>query len=218
VRRAAEATRMDPNSDARAQGAVDLPTIQKWINFWFSSAVELFGGEISSNAADYFATGLKGRYKEQLKYQDHRALEGVYAVDVPENGLLSKREVPLRNAMNEVLRDEYVEDCERACRNWNRTIAETGLTGFELSIPHRRFNRSMGLYAGQSYDLRGNPITAEEFEKNRNAWLPTAEDRAYVRSLMKPVYEPGKFASWISPPKKGVQDKPIEYEYVKFHH
>jgi benzoyl-CoA 2,3-dioxygenase component B len=218
VRRAAEATRLDPNGDARAQGAIDLPTIQKWINFWFSSAVELFGGEISSNAADYFATGLKGRYKEQLKYQDHRALEGVYAVEVPENGRLSKREVPLRNAMNEVLRDEYVEDCERACRNWNRTIAETGLTGFELSIPHRRFNRTMGLYAGQSYDLRGNPITAEEFEKNRSAWLPTADDRAYVRSLMKPVYEPGEFASWIAPPKKGVHDKPIEYEYVKFHH
>jgi benzoyl-CoA 2,3-dioxygenase component B len=218
VRKAAEATLADPNGDARKLGAVDLPTIQKWINFWFSSAVELFGGEISSNAADYFATGLKGRYKEQSKYQDHRALEGVYSLEVIDEGRLSSREVPLRNAMNEVLRDEYVEDCERACRNWNRTIADTGLTGFELSIPSRRFNRSMGLYAGQSFDLRGNPISAEEFERNRNAWLPTSEDRAYVRSLMKPVYEPGKFASWIAPPKKGVQDKDIDYEYVKFNH
>jgi benzoyl-CoA 2,3-dioxygenase component B len=114
VRRAAEAAMADRNEDARAQGAIDLATVQKWINFWFSSAVELFGGEISSNAADYFATGLKGRYREQKKYDDHSALGGVYGVDVWENGRISSREVPLRNAMNEVLRDEYIADCERA--------------------------------------------------------------------------------------------------------
>ena len=106
VRRSAEATKADPNEDARNQGAIDLPTIQKWINFWFSSAVELFGGEISSNAADYFATGLKGRYQEQKKYEEHKALDAVYELDTLEGGRLSSTEVPLRNAMNEVLRDE----------------------------------------------------------------------------------------------------------------
>ncbi len=215
VRRAAEATKADPNEDARARGAIDLPTIQKWINFWFSSAVELFGGEISSNAADYFATGLKGRYREQHKYEDHRALGDVYAVDVFEDGRLTRREVPLRNAMNEILRDEYVADCERACRKWNDTIASTGLTGFELTIPHRRFNRSMGIYAGHGFDPQGAPIGRDEFEARRGEWLPTEDDRAFVRSLMKPVYEPGRFAPWIAPPQKGVQGAPIDYEYVK---
>jgi benzoyl-CoA 2,3-dioxygenase component B len=215
IRRAAEATMKDPNGDARAQGAIDLGTIQKWINFWFSSAVELFGGEISSNAADYFATGLKGRYREQQKYEDHKALEGAYVVDVLENGRLSKREVSLRNALNEVLRDEYVWDCERACKKWNRTIEEVGLTGVKLYIPHRRFNRSMGIYAGQRFDVAGEPITEEMWQAKKDGWLPTPADREYVRSLMKPVYEPGKFASFIAPPQKGVHGQPIDFEYVK---
>ena len=216
VRRAAEATKEDPNGDARKHGAIDLPTIQKWINFWFSSAVELFGGEISSNAADYFATGLKGRYREQQKYEDHRALGDVYVMEVAENGRLDRKEVPLRNAMNEVLRDEYVADCERACRKWNKTIEDTGLTGFQLFIPNRKFNRSMGIYSGMSFTPSGELISREQFESRRAEWLPTPEDREYVLSLMKPVTEPGKFASWIAPPPKGVQGTPLDYEYVKF--
>ena len=216
VRRSAEATLADPNGDARNQGAIDLVTIQKWINYWFSSAVELFGGEISSNAADYFATGLKGRYREQQKYDEHGALDGGYELDVLESGRLTRKEVPLRNAMNEVLRDEYVADCERACRKWNRSIEAAGLTGFELRIPSRRFNRTMGIYAGQRFDLDGQPIGEDEWVKNESAWLPTPEDRAYVRSVMKPVYEPGKFAPWIAPPQKGVHGLPIDHEYVKF--
>jgi benzoyl-CoA 2,3-epoxidase subunit B len=125
IKRSAELTSQDPNGDARKLGGIDLPTIQKWINFWFSSAVELFGGEISNNAADFFSTGLKGRYKEKEKYEDHRALEGVYAMDVFENGSIVRKEVSLRNAMNEVLRDEYVADCERAMRKWNHRLLRT---------------------------------------------------------------------------------------------
>jgi benzoyl-CoA 2,3-dioxygenase component B len=214
VQRSAELTKLDPNGDARAQGGIDLPTIQKWINFWFSSAVELFGGEISSNAADYFATGLKGRYREMVKYQEHRALGETYEVWVPKDGRLAQETVPMRNALNEVLRDEYVADCERAVRKWNHTIKKAGLD-FELKLPSRRFNRTMGIYAGLSFDLEGNSITPEEFEARRGAWLPTAEDRAFVRSLMVPVYEPGKMANWIAPPKTGVNGQPLAFEYVR---
>jgi benzoyl-CoA 2,3-dioxygenase component B len=215
VQRAAELTLQDPNGDARKQGGIDLPTIQKWINFWFSSAVELFGGEISSNAADYFATGLKGRYREATKYEDHSALREIYTVTIPKDGRLVAQEVPLRNAMNELLRDEYVADCERAVRKWNHTIKKVGVD-FEIKLPHRRFNRSMGIYAGQHYDLSGEPISEKELEANRAKWLPTASDRDYVRSLMVPVREPGKIANWISPPKKGVNGQPFELEYVRF--
>jgi benzoyl-CoA 2,3-dioxygenase component B len=214
VQRAAELTKMDPNGDARAQGGIDLPTIQKWINFWFSSAVELFGGEISSNAADYFATGLKGRYREMAKYQDHRALGDTYEIWLPKDGRLVKESVPLRNALNEVLRDEYVADCDRAVRKWNHTIKKAGLD-VELELPSRRFNRSMGIYAGMSFDPKGNPISREEFEARRHEWLPTPEDRAYVQSLMTPVYEPGKMAHWIAPPKTGVNGQPLDFEYVR---
>ena len=216
VTRACEATQADPNGDARAQGAIDLPTIQKWINFWFSSAVELFGGEISSNAADYFAAGLKGRHHEQKKYADHRALGDIYTMPIVKNGKLTSEELPLRNAINEALRDEYVADCERACARWNKTIAASGITDFQLKIPSRRFNRAMGIYAEHSFDLDGNLIDEATFEKMKSEWLPTAEDRAYVQSVMVPCYEPGQMASWIAPPRKGVKGKAVDFEYVKF--
>ena len=215
VQRSAELTKQDPNGDARALGGIDLPTVQKWINFWFSSAVELFGGEVSSNAADYFATGLKGRYREKAKYEDHDALGDIYKLLMPKDGRLVEEEVPLRNALNEVLRDEYVADCGRAVRKWNHVIKKAGVT-FELALPSRRFNRSMGMYAKMSFDLEGNPISEAEFEKNRDRWLPSASDREYVKSLMVPVYEPGKIANWIAPPKKGVNGQPFDFEYVKF--
>ena len=216
VQRSAEITAKDPNGDARKHGAIDLPTIQKWINYWFSSAIELFGGEISSNAADYFAAGLKGRHHEQKKYQDHKAMDQGYRLELIEGGRLSTREVPLRNAMNEVLRDEYVSDCLRACERWNKTIAATGLD-FRFTIPSRRFNRSMGVYADHTFAPNGEPITREQFEAKRAVWLPTREDQTFVKSLMVPVYEPGKMASWIAPPKKGVKGKPLDYEYIRFH-
>jgi benzoyl-CoA 2,3-dioxygenase component B len=216
VQRSAELTKKDPNGEARKLGGIDLPTIQKWINFWFSSAVELFGGEISSNAADYFATGLKGRFREREKYTDHRALDGTYPMPMPESdGRLSTKDVPLRNALNEVLRDEYVADCERACRKWNHAIKKAGVD-FELVIPSRRFNRSMGIYAGHSFTPSGEPISKEAFEVGRSQWLPTPEDRAYVKSLMVPCHERGKIANWIAPPKQGVDGKPVDWEYVRF--
>ena len=60
-------------------------------------------------------------------------------------------------------------------------------------------------------------IQEEEWEKHRNEWLPSAEDKDYVRSCMVPVYEPGKFANWIAPPSRGVNEQPLDFEYVKFH-
>jgi benzoyl-CoA 2,3-dioxygenase component B len=213
LRRSAELTKKDPNGDARRHGGIDLPTVQKWINFWFSSAVELFGGEISNNAADFFGTGLKGRYKEG-KYTEHGALDQAYTIDILENGAVKKQEVGLRNALNEVLRDEYVSDCERAVKKWNRTLEAEGVD-FRVKLPSRRFNRSMGMYAGHPFDLEGNPITREEFERRRGEWLPTVEDRVFVKSLMKPCLAPGEMASWIAPPQKGVEGTPLDYLYVK---
>jgi benzoyl-CoA 2,3-dioxygenase component B len=216
VQRSAELTKLDPNGDARAQGGIDLPTVQKWINFWFSSAVDLFGSEVSSNAADYFATSLKGRFREQEKYTDHLALEGVYPLLVPtEDGRLVTKEVPLRNALNEVLRDDYIADCERACRKWNQVIQKVGVD-FALTIPSRCFHRKVGIYAGHYFAPSGELITREEFEANRDRWLPTESDREYVRSLMVPVYERGKIANWIAPPRQGIDGKPFDWEYVRF--
>lgn len=200
--------------DVRELGGIPLDIIQKYVNFWFSYSLDLFGGEISSNSADFFAAGLKGRYKEQDQYTDHLATNENFTMTVVEDGQLKEREVPLRNALNEVLRNEYVTDCEKGLARWNKVLAEEGVSE-RIYLPNPRFHRHVGEYAGHSFDLEGNLISAEEFERRKPDWLPTMADREYVRSLMHPVYEAGKIANWIAPPTGGIKGKPFEFEYVR---
>jgi benzoyl-CoA 2,3-epoxidase subunit B len=211
--RSVELAKLDPNGDARAQGGIDVATVQKWVNFWFSYSIDLFGSEISSNAADFFASGLKGRWKED-KYEDHRALEGHMTLKERKGNALVDTDVPLRNAMNEVLRGEYVSDCGKVLEKWNKALATAGSSEV-ITLPSTRFHRHQGIYRDQSYDPSGNPLTAEEFEAKRGEWLPTEADRAYVKSLMQPVYEPGKVAHWIAPPPRGINGQDVDYEYVR---
>jgi benzoyl-CoA 2,3-dioxygenase component B len=213
VKRATELAKLDPNGDVRAQGGVDLLTIQKYLNYWYTLSLDLFGGEISTNAADYFASGLKGRYREPDQ-ADHKALDGVYAMESFEGGRISRNEVPLRNAMNEVLRDEYVKDCERALNKWNRTLEASGLS-FRLKLPSRRFHRHIGPFAGQPFSQDGEMLDAATFERRKDEWLPTDADRAYIKSLMKGVSERGKIANWLAPPTKGINGQPFDFEYVR---
>ena len=213
IQRACDLMKQDVNEDARAQGGIDLDTIQRYINYWFSSSVDLFGGEISSNAADYFASGLKGREREE-RHQDHVALEEIYRMPVVEDGRLLEREIPLRNAMNEVLRDAWVKDNQRGCDRWNKVIRDAGIER-TLTLPDKRFNRKMGIYAGHHFDPQGHPISAQEFERRRGEWLPTESDRAWVRHLMKPVLERGKMANWIAAPLRGVNDQPLDFQYIR---
>ena len=156
ILRSAELAQQDPNGDPRALGGIDFPMIQRAINYWFTYCLDLFGGEISTNAAQYFATGLKGRFKEAERYEDHVVSEGAYELPVVENGQLHTREVPMRNAMNEVLRDDYIQDCERAVRRWNRRL-EAIDSPFRVTLPNRRFHRHQGIYAGHDFDPEGKP-------------------------------------------------------------
>lgn len=213
VERTAELMKRDPNGDARAQGGIDVATLQKYLNLWFALSLDLFGGEVSSNAASYFAAGLKGRAKED-GYDEHRALDQVYAMPVPKDGVVVVEDVPLRNAMNEVLRDAYVDDCERGVERWNKRLAEAGLSE-RLRLPSKRFGRRIGIYADLTFDDQGRPVPKADWEARRGEWLPTESDRAFVRSLMQPVREPGKIANWLGRPARGIKGLPFEYEYVR---
>lgn len=200
--------------DVRRQGGIDLPMIQKHINFWFSLGLDLHGGEVSSNAASYFANGLKGRAKE-ARFDDHVASDIAYAMELPEEGRFVKTEVPMRNAMNEVLRDWYVGDCESGVERWNKILEKYGFSD-RLRLPNRRFNRGIGIYAGLRFDLDGHPLPEEQWQQRKDEWLPSPEDKAYLRSIMAtPVYERGRFANYIAPPSVGIGRKPIDFEYVR---
>jgi len=213
VKRACDLMKRDPNEDARNQGGIDLDTVQRYVNHWYSSSLDLFGGEISSNAADYFASGLKGREHEE-RFTDHVALHATYRIPIIEDGRMGERDVPLRNAMNEVLRDAYIDDNQRGVDRWNRMIAEAGVN-YTITLPSRRFNRTMGIYAGHHFDPAGNPISAEEWKRRKQEWLPSASDREHVNSLMLPVLEMGKMANWIAAPDRGVKGQPVDFEYIR---
>jgi len=214
VERTCELMKRDPNQDPRALGGIDLPTIQKYVNLWYSVSADLFGGEISSNASNYFGAGLKGRDREG-GYRDHQAMGESYTMAVPETDHLVEKSVPLRNAMNEVLRDSYIEDCQRGCDRWNKVIERAGLD-LRLSIPSRRFHRNVGIYAGAHFSPDGTWIGGDEWQRRRDEWLPSEQDETFVDSLMKGIYEPGKIGSWIAPPERGVNGKPFDFEYVRF--
>ena len=200
--------------DVRALGGIDLPTIQKHLNLWFSLSLDLFGGEVSSNAASYFASGLKGRARED-RYEDHDCREGSYSMKRYESDRLVTEEVPLRNAMNEVLRDEYVEDCQRGVDRWNKALRDAGISD-ELRLPHKRFHRQIGLYADTHHDPDGAHLSADEWKARRDTWIPSAADTEHVQSVMsKPIHEPGKIANWIAPPTRGIHGNPFDFEYVR---
>ena len=120
----------------------------------------------------------------------------------------------MRNAMNEVLRDDYVADCQRGVDRWNKRIREAEID-FELRLPSRRFHRAIGTFAEYHADPDGNLISEAEWNQRRGEWLPNADDETYITSLMRPVTEPGKIASWIAPPRRGINGLPFEFEYVR---
>jgi benzoyl-CoA 2,3-dioxygenase component B len=201
----------DDPARIRAHGAVDLPTLQKYLNFWCSSSLDLFGSEISSNSAANFASGLKGR-PDESQYDDHVLREKKMQLTTPDG----PQEVPMLNALNEVMRESYLKDCEIGLKRWNRQIERAG-HAFRLTLPAPRFRRSIGAWAGLPVDPQGKLISKEEYAQKLGSWIPDQNDRAFVHSLMRKVTEPGKMAAWIAPPDRGINNLPVDYEYVKVH-
>lgn len=216
LQRTCELLRAEPglSGDVRRSGGIDLPMIQRHLNFWFSRSLDLHGSEVSTNAAAYFANGLKGRAKED-SHADHVAVEAVYPMTVFDQGRCEQRDVPMRNAMNEVLRDWYVTDCEAGVARWNALLERQGLSD-RLSLPDRKFNRQIGTFANARFDPAGRQLSDADWTSRREEWLPSGADKAYLLSLMaRPVVERGAFASYIAPPAKGINQRPVDFEYVR---
>jgi benzoyl-CoA 2,3-dioxygenase component B len=208
---------MRAGTDPRSVGAMPIDLMQRYVNAWFSVSMDLFGGEDSTNAAESFASGLKGRYREgDGIYKDPRALEQVYKLPIPQDGKLVEQEIPLRRAMNGLLLDAYRADCKRIVDRWNRDLKRLEVD-VEITLPSRRFNRHQGVYTDFHFNCEGDLISAEEFEQGKDQWLPSTADREYVQSCMLQVTEPGKYANWIASHHVGVNEQPLDFEYVKFH-
>ncbi len=198
----------------RALSVIDLPAIQRKINLHFSLTLDLFGNEISTNAASAFNAGLKGRFREDKLEDDHQLADATYPVLRLREGKAVTEHVPALSALNMRLRDDFVVDCAGGIERWNRAIAKAGI-GFHLRLPHVAFNRRIGEFAAVHADLDGNLLDDAAWDARQTEFLPTEEDRMFIESLMRPVREPGAFASWIAPPRAGIDGKPGDFEYVR---
>jgi benzoyl-CoA 2,3-dioxygenase component B len=195
--------RTDDPAKIRALGVIDLPTVQRYLNFHFSVTMDLFGADVSSNAATFYSTGLKGRFEETKIGDDHVLSAATYPVLEVRDGRLATVEAPALNALNEKLRDDYIKDAAAGVERWNKIIEKLGIP-FRLKVPHKAFHRRIGPLAAANIDPDGNVVSAEQWAANADRWLPSAGDRAFVASLMGRVAEPGKFANWIAPPARGI--------------
>jgi len=199
----------------RAAGVIDLPTLQRYLNFHFSVTIDLFGADESSNAASFYSTGLKGRFEEGKRGDDHRLKNDSYKVLELRQGQLVEKEVPMLNALNEVLRDDYIRDSIAGIGRWNKIIEKAGIP-FQLKAPHKAFHRNIGSLSGVKVTPEGKVISQAEWNFHVDQWLPSAADRAFVASLMGRCVEPGKFANWIAPPAMGINRQPVQFDYVRF--
>jgi benzoyl-CoA 2,3-dioxygenase component B len=192
---------------------IDLPAIQRKVNLHYSLTLDLFGSEESTNAANFFNAGIKGRYHENRLDDDHQLRDATYPVMKLVDGELQLVDVPALNGLNARLRDDFIDDCMGGIKRWNKEIESHGIE-FEITLPHVAFNRAIGEFGDLSVTPDGLVVTEEEFEAARHDWLPTGDDREYIESLMQPQFEPGEFAPWIAPPTRGIDHKPTEFEYV----
>ena len=204
----------DP-AQVRGLGAIDLPTLQRYLNFHYSVTLDLFGADQSSNAAIFYSAGLKGRFEESKCQDDHLLNDQTYGILEVDNGQLVSRQVPMLNALNEVLRDNFIKDSEAGVGRWNKVIEKAGLP-FRLTLPHKAFNRAIGTLSGIKVSPSGKPLPREEWDFNADTWLPSTADRAYVTALMGRVSAPGQYANWIAPPLSGINKQPLDIEYVRF--
>jgi benzoyl-CoA 2,3-epoxidase subunit B len=205
----------DP-SDVRALGVIDLPTIQRYLNFHYSVTLDLYGSDVSSNAANYYTSGLKGRFEETKINDDHLLSEATYPVSEVVGGKIVMKQVSALTALNERLREDYIREIESGVSRWQRVIDKAGIP-FRLTLPHKGFHRAIGNFAGHFVSPEGEVLTEEAWKNHQHEWLPAPQDHAYVQSLMSGrVVEPGKFANWISPPARGINNQPLNFEYVRF--
>lgn len=205
----------DDPAKLRAAGVIDLPTLQRYLNFHFSVTIDLFGADESSNAATFYSTGLKGRFEEGKRQDDHLLKGQTYRVMQAHAGALVEKDVPMLNALNEVLRDDFIKDSIAGVERWNKVIEKAGLP-LRLKTPHKAFHRNIGALAGIKVSPDGRVLNEAEWAAGVNHWLPSVEDRAFVAGLMGRVVEPGKFANWIAPPVMGINRQPVDFEYIRF--
>jgi benzoyl-CoA 2,3-dioxygenase component B len=214
VERTVQLMKQYETDDVSAHGGISLDVVQKYLTFHYSVSLDLFGSETSTNVANYFTAGLKGRWSEERRKDDHQLTSESIRVDaITDTGEIGQTEVAALVGLNTDLRREYISDCQNGVDRWNRILEEAEMPQ-RLRLPHVAFNRKVGAYSGIEATPTGERISEGEWQQHSGDWLPTAVDKTHVRSLMQPVHERGKIAAWIAPPRNGINGQPFDFDYV----
>jgi hypothetical protein len=134
------------------QGVIPCALLQKYINKWVSTGLDLFGTDDSSSAQWAYVYGIKGRYDERESEDDAD-----------------------RAHLNEASREIYFQEL----RDEMRRISKARKDGEpELTIPSDKFNRGIGKYAGKKYTLEGEEFEGSDADWDAYVIdvLPTDED------------------------------------------
>ncbi len=200
----------------RKLGVIDLPTIQKKINFHVSVTEDLFGAEVSTNGAGSFESGLKGRFEELKIDDDHQLHSETFNVwRVVDNKIVQEAE-PALNSVNARLVYDYINDAKGGVKRWNKLISKLGID-FNLKMPHMGFNRKIGEFAEHSIMPDGKIVDQATWAGQEEKHLPNESDLIFLKKLMQPEYRQGEYASWIAAPKVGINSKSGDFEYVKIY-
>ena len=217
IQRTIDLMREHDTDDVAPHGGINLATIQRYLNFWAPRIYDLFGSDESRRASDAFFAGIKGRVHES-NYDEHARLEGTVSVErcIPgSSSAFVAVQVPMREALNAVMRQAYLNEVTMLISRWNKMLARAG-AGREFSLPSQRFNRNYGVYADQRFSLRGDPVDEAQFDARRHDWLPTDADRAHLRAIQHPALERNTIAGWLTPPARGINNLPaLDFDYVR---
>src|ERR1044072_6428942 len=128
VERSAALIREHDTLDIGPHGGIPLDIIQKYVNFHYTVSLDLFGSETSTNAANYYTAGLKGRWQEARRKDDHKLTDDARTLGKPGgDGTWTSEEMQAILLLNLDLRSEYVADCQTGVKRWNKILADAGV-------------------------------------------------------------------------------------------
>src|SRR4030095_14861107 len=139
---------------------------------------------ISTNAANFYTAGLKGRFEETKKTDDHLLKDATYGITRPEGEGIAIVQEPALTSLNERLRDDYVADCQRGVDRWNTVIKRHGIDA-ELKLPHRGFHRAIGNFGELRVSPEGRIVSEAAWGARKREGLATPGDSTHRARLVR---------------------------------
>ena len=134
------------------QGVIPCALLQKYINKWVSTGLDLFGTDDSTSAQWAYVYGIKGRFDER-----------------------ESEEEADRAHLNEASREIYFQELRAEMKRISSARKEGEP---EIIIPSDKFNRGIGKYSGTRFTVEGDTFEGsnEEWQEYLDSVIPTAED------------------------------------------